>query len=244
VPIMLLALSLLSAGAYTASWGYDGSSDNNNKDNNINSSNSTTAGTNNANDSDDSNINNIFQRNYEVTETGDVIVDGDDEEQQQLDYEPQELHQDLDPTGRVQTDQKNLLVLLCDQLRYDTLGFVQERLGQYQNSLKVRTPNIDRLAQRSAYFSTAYCVSPTCGPSRTGLLTGTSLGRNGILGNKLVQSRYIERMKLIRQKVATLRSFEQVLADNKGYQVVRGDIFRLFFFIKLCAVLLLPSRQF
>ncbi len=36
----------------------------------------------------------------------------------------------------------------------------------------VRTPSLDRLAQQGVSFSNGYVVSPMCGPSRAGLLTG------------------------------------------------------------------------
>ena len=54
---------------------------------------------------------------------------------------------------------------MCDQLRWDAVG--------YAGNGVVRTPNIDRLAERGAWFDNAYCASPLCSPARASWLTGT-----------------------------------------------------------------------
>jgi choline-sulfatase len=59
----------------------------------------------------------------------------------------------------------NVLLCISDQHRRDVTGC-------YGNDV-VRTPNIDRLAERGIVFDNAYCQSPLCGPSRSSLLTGT-----------------------------------------------------------------------
>lgn len=58
----------------------------------------------------------------------------------------------------------NILWICSDQQRFDTL----RTLG---NSL-IRTPNIDRLAENGVTFTSAYCQSPVCSPSRASFLTG------------------------------------------------------------------------
>jgi len=50
----------------------------------------------------------------------------------------------------------NLLFIVCDQLRYDALEFVQKQMPDYRNAEQIRTPNIDRLARRGTVFETAY----------------------------------------------------------------------------------------
>lgn len=47
----------------------------------------------------------------------------------------------------------------------------------------IETPNIDKLADEGIKFDTAYSISPVCGPSRVGLLTGTYPGRSGVYWN-------------------------------------------------------------
>ncbi len=72
----------------------------------------------------------------------------------------------------------NVLVLMCDQLRYDAIGF--------HGNPHVHTPNIDRLAERSVRFTRAYCTSPLCGPTRHSLATGMYPYRHGVINNVLL----------------------------------------------------------
>jgi arylsulfatase A-like enzyme len=53
---------------------------------------------------------------------------------------------------------KNVLWIMCDQLRYDYLGCTGHPA--------LKTPNIDAMARRGVLFSKAYVQSPICGPSR------------------------------------------------------------------------------
>ncbi|MEK3885637.1 sulfatase-like hydrolase/transferase [Paenibacillus sp. PL2-23] len=58
----------------------------------------------------------------------------------------------------------NILVIYTDQQRYDTLGVNGNR--------KIRTPNLDRLAQQGTVFSNSFVTTPLCTPSRIALFTG------------------------------------------------------------------------
>jgi arylsulfatase A-like enzyme len=61
--------------------------------------------------------------------------------------------------------QPNVILIMCDQLRYDCLGYAGHPL--------VKTPHLDRLAEQGVVFETAYCASPVCSPARASWLTGT-----------------------------------------------------------------------
>jgi arylsulfatase len=58
----------------------------------------------------------------------------------------------------------NVLWIMTDQLRFDCLGA--------NGNAIVRTPNIDKLAARSANFQQAFVQSPVCVPSRASYFTG------------------------------------------------------------------------
>lgn len=69
----------------------------------------------------------------------------------------------------------NVLVLMCDQLRYDALGC--------HGNPYVDTTNLDRLAAKSVRFNNAFCNSPVCGPTRHSLATGQYPYRHGVINN-------------------------------------------------------------
>jgi arylsulfatase A-like enzyme len=58
----------------------------------------------------------------------------------------------------------NVLVFMCDQLRYDVFS--------YMNHTVMQTPYLDRLVEEGVLFTDAICTYPLCGPSRAAMLTG------------------------------------------------------------------------
>jgi len=48
----------------------------------------------------------------------------------------------------------------------------------------IKTPNLEKLADRGVFFNRAYCSSAACNPSRASTLTGTRPHKTGIYGNK------------------------------------------------------------
>ena len=54
----------------------------------------------------------------------------------------------------------------------------------YDPDNPIRTPNLERLADRGMFFSRAYCVSPACNPSRVATMTGLRPTTTGVYGNK------------------------------------------------------------
>ena len=63
----------------------------------------------------------------------------------------------------------NILFLFSDEHSYRCLSLLEGQTGE-----PVHTPILDSLAKQGAYFSSAYCQSPLCTPSRICLLTGRS----------------------------------------------------------------------
>ncbi|WP_282936070.1 sulfatase-like hydrolase/transferase [Paenibacillus sp. RC67] len=56
------------------------------------------------------------------------------------------------------SDKPNIVIIMADQLRWDTLGD--------------HTPNINQLKTESVVFDRAYCASPLCVPARGAFFTG------------------------------------------------------------------------
>lgn len=69
----------------------------------------------------------------------------------------------------------NLLFILSDQHNRDSLGCYGHPL--------VETPHLDALAARGGRFSSAYCNSPLCVPSRASLATGRYVHQTGYWDN-------------------------------------------------------------
>ncbi len=59
---------------------------------------------------------------------------------------------------------KHVVIITADQMRPDAMG-------PAGNAAAI-TPHLDRLAERGCVFDRAYCVAPTCTPSRTAIFTG------------------------------------------------------------------------
>lgn len=76
--------------------------------------------------------------------------------------------------------QKNVVLILADQLRKDCLGM-------YGNPY-VRTPNLDRLAASGIQFERSYVANPICCPNRMSLFTGCMPSNHGLWTNGLLGS--------------------------------------------------------
>jgi arylsulfatase A-like enzyme len=93
----------------------------------------------------------------------------------------------------------NLLFILVDQLRFDTMSCA--------GSPFVKTPNMDRLAREGVRFTNAITPSPICAPARAAILTGQPIHTTGCVTNLDLQG----------GRCDGLRSFDHLLADN-GYK--------------------------
>ncbi|TWU20760.1 sulfatase family protein [Bythopirellula polymerisocia] len=68
------------------------------------------------------------------------------------------------PALAAELDQPNIVLIYGDDIGYGDLGCY--------GATGIPTPNIDQLAAEGLRFSSAYCTSATCTPSRYSLLTG------------------------------------------------------------------------
>ena len=73
--------------------------------------------------------------------------------------------------------QPNIVVLHCDQLRWDCLGF--------NGNKDIKTPNLDKFAADSVNYCNQFTVYPICTPSRYSLWSGMYVHRHGAWDNEL-----------------------------------------------------------
>jgi arylsulfatase A-like enzyme len=72
----------------------------------------------------------------------------------------------------------NVLMIIADDLN--------DWIGCLNGHPDVKTPNLDRLAQRGLLFTNAHCAAPVCNPSRVATFTGRLPSRTGVYGNDVV----------------------------------------------------------
>jgi arylsulfatase A-like enzyme len=72
---------------------------------------------------------------------------------------------------------RNILFIMCDQLRWDYLSCYGHP--------HLQTPHIDALARRGVRFDRAFVQSPVCGPSRASFYTGRTVFSHGATWNRV-----------------------------------------------------------
>jgi len=79
------------------------------------------------------------------------------------------------------SESTNVLLITSDQQHWNTLGCLNP---------EIKTPALDRLAEQGVLFTRAYCVNPTCTPTRASIITGKYPSQHGgwTLGTKLPES--------------------------------------------------------
>ena len=89
-------------------------------------------------------------------------------------------------------DQPNILWICTDQQRHDTIG----ALG----NLHIHTPTLNRLVAEGVAFTSAYCQTPICTPSRASFLTGRYPSHLGVNSNS--NARFPDDAQLITRTLA------------------------------------------
>lgn len=106
---------------------------------------------------------------------------------------------------------KNVLFVMCDQLRWDFLSCYGSQV--------LLTPNIDALARRGVRFNRAYVQSAVCVPSRMSFYTGRYVSSHGATWNyvplsvdQVTLGDYLARVG----RAATLAGKTHVIPDRQG----------------------------
>lgn len=108
--------------------------------------------------------------------------------------------------GEAAEGKLNVLFLICDDLNNDLACY-----GDPQ----VKSPNIDRLAQRGVLFERAYCQYSLCGPSRASFMTGLYPDQNLVRRNAIY----------IREHVPDVQTVAQMFRNGGWFASRIGKIF-------------------
>lgn len=98
-----------------------------------------------------------------------------------------------------ETSRPNLLFIMTDQQRWDTLSLAGNTI--------LSTPNIDRIGRQGAFFKLCNSQCPVCGPARTSMLTGRSVENSQVRTN----------MDADDGAGAPMQTYDEILADL-GYE--------------------------
>lgn len=96
----------------------------------------------------------------------------------------------------------NVLLIITDQQRWDTLSYAGNRV--------LTTPNIDKLASQGVYFANAYTQSAVCAPARASILTGHTVEHTGIATNR--HTYYAPEVGLL-----PMPTMDEILSNEHGY---------------------------
>jgi hypothetical protein len=103
----------------------------------------------------------------------------------------------------------NIILILSDDQAWTDYGFMGHP--------DVRTPHLDRLANRSLVFERGYVAAPLCRPSLASILTGRYPRTHGVVGNDVNGNNDRERLdEPVRERFHQLPSFVRLLSAS-GY---------------------------
>jgi alpha-L-rhamnosidase len=78
--------------------------------------------------------------------------------------QPPSLDQPLDQAGELGAKRPNIIFILTDDQRFDSLGYAGNDI--------IQTPEMDKLAQQGVYFENALVTTPICSASRASIFSG------------------------------------------------------------------------
>jgi arylsulfatase A-like enzyme len=113
------------------------------------------------------------------------------------------------PARASAADRPNIIVILSDDQGWTDYGFMGHP--------SIKTPRLDRLAERSVVFERGYVAAPLCRPSLASMVTGRYPFEHGITGNDVDGNRDREALdRPLRAAFHKLPSFIRELTAN-GY---------------------------
>lgn len=71
---------------------------------------------------------------------------------------------------------RQFILIMTDTTRKDMVG-------AYGIEPRMKTPNLDKLAEQGLRYDNAYTCQPVCGPARSAIFTGTFPHSNGMVTN-------------------------------------------------------------
>jgi uncharacterized sulfatase len=103
----------------------------------------------------------------------------------------------------------NILLITSDQQHWNTLGITNP---------EIKTPRLDQLGAEGTVFTNAFCVNPTCTPTRASIITGRYPSQHGAwsLGTKLPESERVVGDDLRRA------GYRTALVGKAHFQPLRG----------------------
>jgi len=107
------------------------------------------------------------------------------------------------PSDAASVSRPNVLFIAVDDLN--------DWCGVMGGHPQARTPNLDRLAARGAFFERAYCAAPSCQPSRVAILTGLRPSTSGDYVNE-------QKLRKLLPDVVTMPQY----FTAQGYRVAGG----------------------
>ena len=114
--------------------------------------------------------------------------------------------------SRSSRSRPNVLVLMVDQQRADTLGCY----GGFGAQV-CRTPHLDRLAAEGARFARAYTASPLCSPARASLMTRLWPTHHGMIFNSSGQAGDFRQRARLPDDMPALGRLFQAAGYRTGY---------------------------
>jgi len=95
----------------------------------------------------------------------------------------------------------NLLFIMTDQQRFDTLSYAGNKI--------LNTPHMDRIAREGAWFENTHTQCAVCAPARASMLTGRTVAHTRVTSNR--QAHVTEDTV-----VMPMKTYDEILSEN-GY---------------------------